>query len=88
MAMSYVDVPMNKIFFQMIKFTITTSVTSVRFSCTAGYIQTSLSKIQGPLKDFPTVFKDNKSMKNTDLSVKCLLQKCQTEIMEKLVLEH
>ena len=26
-------------------------------------------------------------MKNTDLSVKFLLQKCQTEIMETLVLE-
>ena len=27
-------------------------------------------------------------MKNTDLSVKILLQKCFTEIMEKLVLEN
>ena len=27
-------------------------------------------------------------MKNTDLSVKILLQKCLTEIMEKLVLEN
>ena len=27
-------------------------------------------------------------MKNTDLSVKFLLQKCQTEIMETLVLEN
>ena len=38
-----------------------------------GFIQASLSKIQGLLKDFPAVFK---FMKNTDLSVKCLLQKC------------
>ena len=41
----------------------------------SGFIQASLSKIQGLLKDFPTVFKD-KFIKNTDLSVKCLLQKC------------
>ena len=27
-------------------------------------------------------------MKNTDLSIKILLQKCFTEIMEKLVLEN
>ena len=27
-------------------------------------------------------------LKNTDLSVKILLQKCQTEIMEKLALEN
>ena len=50
-----------------------------------------MSKIQGlfkPLKKLkllkasPTVFKDLKLMKNTDLSVKILLQKCNTEIME------
>ena len=29
------------------------------------------------------VFKDYKFMKNTDLSIKFLLQKCKTEIMEK-----
>ena len=40
---------------------------------------------QGLLKDSLTVFKDYKLY--TDLSVKILLQKCQTEIMEKLVLE-
>ena len=44
-----------------------------------GFIQAILSKnsrtFQGLLKDFPTVFKD-KFMKNTDFSVKCLLQKC------------
>ena len=32
--------------------------------------------IQGLLKDSLTVFKDYKFMKNTDLSVKILLQKC------------
>ena len=31
---------------------------------------------QGLLKASPTVFKDSKLMKNTDLSVKILLQKC------------
>ena len=36
----------------------------------AGFIQASLSKIQGLLKDFPTVFKDLKFMKNTDISNK------------------
>ena len=41
-----------------------------------------MSKIQGLLKAFPTVFKDLKLVKNTDRSVKILLQKCQTEIME------
>ena len=30
------------------------------------FIQASLCKIQGLLKDFPTVFKDWKLMKNTD----------------------
>ena len=42
----------------------------------AGFIQASLSKIQGLLKDFPTVFKDLKLKKNTDLHVKILLWKC------------
>ena len=41
-----------------------------------GFIQASLNKIQGLLKDIPTVFKDHKFMKITNLSVKCLLQKC------------
>ena len=41
-----------------------------------GLIQASLSKIQGLLKNFPTVFKDVKLMKNTDLHVKMLLLKC------------
>ena len=40
-----------------------------------------MSKIQGFLKASPTVFKDLKVMKNTDLSVKILLQKCYTKIM-------
>ena len=56
-----------------------------RYSTSAGFIQASISKIQGLFKAFeafPTVFKDLKLMKNTDLSVKILLQKCQTEIME------
>ena len=47
-----------------------------------------MSKIQGLLEDPPTVFKDYKLMKKTDLNVEILLQKCQTEIMEKLVLEN
>ena len=38
-----------------------------------GFIQAGLSKIQGLLKDFPTVFQGLKFMKNTDLSVKILL---------------
>ena len=41
----------------------------------AGFIQASISKIQGLLKASPTVFKDLKLTKNTDLSVKILLQK-------------
>ena len=41
-----------------------------------GFIQAGLSKIQGLFKDFPTVFQRLKFMKNTDLSVKILLQKC------------
>ena len=44
-------------------------------ACT-GFIQAGLSKIQGNLKDFHTVFQGLKFMKNTDLSVKILLQKC------------
>ena len=43
-------------------------------------LQASMSKIQGLfqilLKDSPTVFKDYKLMKNTDLNVEILLQKC------------
>ena len=42
-----------------------------------------MSKIQGLLKDSPTVFKDLKLMKNTEI----LSQKCLTEIMETLVHE-
>ena len=56
-----------------------------------GFIQGSLSKIQGLFKDFPRLFysfQDLKVEKNTDGSVKILLQKCQTEIMVKLVLEN
>ena len=41
-----------------------------------GFIQASMSKIQGLLEDPPTVFKDYKLMKNTDLNVEILLQKC------------
>ena len=52
----------------------------------AGSIQASLNKysrtFQGLLKDFPIVFKDNEF-----ISIKWLLQKCYTEIMEKLLLE-
>ena len=40
-----------------------------------------MSEIQGLLKASPTVFKDLKLMKNTDLNVKIRLQKCQTEII-------
>ena len=43
---------------------------------------------QGLLKTAPTVFKDLKLMKNTDLSVIILLQNCLIEIMETLVLEN
>ena len=42
----------------------------------SGFIQASLSRIQVLLKDFFTVFKDQNFMKNTDLRVKILLQKC------------
>ena len=41
-----------------------------------GFIQASMSKIQGLLKATPTIFKDLKLMNITDLSVKILLQKC------------
>ena len=41
-----------------------------------GFIQVRLCKIQGLLKDFPTVFKDWKLKKNADLRVKILLLKC------------
>ena len=37
---------------------------------------------QGLLKASPTVFKDLKLMKNTDRSVKILLQICLPDIME------
>ena len=47
-----------------------------------------MSNIQGLLGASPTVFKDLKLMKNTDLSVKILLQKCLTEIMDTFVLEN
>ena len=43
---------------------------------------------QGLLKYFPTDFHGIKSMKNTDLSVKILFQKCLTDIMEKLALKN
>ena len=41
-----------------------------------GFIQASTSKIQGLLKASLTVYKDLKLMKNTDLSIKIILQKC------------
>ena len=44
----------------------------------------NLRTFQGLLKDSPMVFK---VMKNTDLQVKILLQKCYNEILKKLVLE-
>ena len=50
-----------------------------------GFIQASLSKFKDfsrTSKDYPTVFKDKKFRKKSDLSVKILLQKCKTEIME------
>ena len=40
------------------------------------FIQASLSKIQGLLKDLPAVFKDYKVMKNVDLHNEILLQEC------------
>ena len=40
------------------------------------FIQARLCKIQGLLKDFPTVFKDWKLKKNTDLHIIILLLKC------------
>ena len=40
------------------------------------HIQASMSKIQGLLKASPTVFKGLKLMKNTDLGIIILLQKC------------
>ena len=39
-----------------------------------GFIQASMSKIQGLLKASPTVFKDCKVNEDTDLSVKILLR--------------
>ena len=46
------------------------------FVKSTGFIQVSMSKIQGLLNASPTVFKDLKLMKHTDLSVKILLMKC------------
>ena len=46
----------------------------------------NLRTFQGLLKDSPTDFKDLKLMKTTDRSVKNLLQKSQTKIMETLIL--
>ena len=43
---------------------------------------------QGFLKDYPSNFKDYRSMKNTDLQVKFQHLKGWTEIKEKLVLEY
>ena len=57
----------------------------------SGFIQASMSKIQGLFKDFLRLsysFQGLEVMKNTDLSVKFLLPKCSTEIMETLVLEN
>ena len=54
-----------------------------------GKYEYNLRTFQGLLKASPTVFKDLKLMKNTDRSVKILLQKCYgDEIMETLVLEN
>ena len=39
-----------------------------------GFIQASLFKIQGLLKDFHTVFNDYKLLKNTDFQVKILFE--------------
>ena len=43
---------------------------------TPGFIQSSISKIQGLLKASPTVFKDLKLIENMNLSNKILLWKC------------
>ena len=58
-------------------------------------MQGSYRQVRVKFKDFsrissasPTVFKDLKLTKNTDLCVQILLQKCWTEIMETLVLEN
>ena len=57
----------------------------------AVFVQASMSKIQGLFKDFKNIsyiFQGLNVNENTDLSVKSLLQKCFTEIMETLVLEN
>ena len=54
---------------------------------TGKYEQNSRT-FQGLLKASPTVFKDLMLMKNTDLSVRSLLQKCKTAIIKTLVLEN
>ena len=49
------------------------------FKGCSGFIQASLSKIKDftrTTKDYPSVFKDLKFMKNPHLSVKILFQKC------------
>ena len=54
--------------------------TACSASVSTGFIQGSLSKIQGLFKVFqkisPTIFKVLQLMNNIDLSVKVLLQKC------------
>ena len=57
----------------------------------AWFIQASMSNIQGLFKDFskPSYsFQGLKVYENPTLSVKILLQKCLTVILEKLVLEN
>ena len=39
-------------------------------------------------KNDPTIFKDKKHMKNTDIHVKILLQKCLSLLLKILVLEY
>ena len=51
-----------------------------------GFIQARLCKIQGLLKDFPTVFKDWKLKKNTDLHVKILFWKLLESITKDISL--
>ena len=43
---------------------------------------------QGLLKDFPTVFKDWKLMKNTDLHIKILFLKCLTASLDIYILDN
>ena len=57
----------------------------------SGFIQASLSKIQGLFKDFLKtflLFSRTELMKNIDLHVKILLRKCYTALLKILVSEN